>query len=209
MPRSRASCLRARRLVAEHCLYGVDINPLAVEMAKLSLWLVTMDRERPFGFLDDRLVCGDSLLGITSMASARDAAPRPSRAASGCIATPSTSAPAGGRCSRARRTPVGVSPRRRSSPCATSSTRPGCFADAAAAAAPLVAGRRRAHRRRTEGGQAVGSRQRDMSSDALYDAVWTYERRRHTQGPRGVCGSRYNAGLPDWQRGAPAPALAA
>ncbi len=59
--------LRARRLVAEHCLYGVDVNPLAVEMAKLSLWLVTMDRERPFGFLNDRLVCGDSLLGITSM----------------------------------------------------------------------------------------------------------------------------------------------
>jgi hypothetical protein len=59
--------LRARRLVAEHCLYGVDINPLAVEMAKLSLWLVTMDRERPFGFLDDRLVCGDSLLGVVSL----------------------------------------------------------------------------------------------------------------------------------------------
>ncbi len=59
--------LRARRLVAEHCLYGVDVNPLAVEMAKLSLWLVTMDRERPFGFLDDRLVCGDSLLGIASI----------------------------------------------------------------------------------------------------------------------------------------------
>ncbi len=59
--------LRARRLVAEHCLFGVDVNPLAVEMAKLSLWLVTMDRERPFGFLDDRLVCGDSLLGLTSL----------------------------------------------------------------------------------------------------------------------------------------------
>ncbi len=59
--------LDARRLVAEHCLYGVDINPLAVEMAKLSLWLVTMDRERPFGFLDDRLVVGDSLLGLTSL----------------------------------------------------------------------------------------------------------------------------------------------
>ena len=58
--------LDARRLVAEHCLYGVDINPLAVEMAKLSLWLITMDRERPFGFLDDRLVCGDSLLGLAS-----------------------------------------------------------------------------------------------------------------------------------------------
>ncbi len=60
--------LRARRLVAEHCLYGVDINQLAVEMAKLSLWLVTMDRERPFGFLNDRFVCGDSLLGLSSLA---------------------------------------------------------------------------------------------------------------------------------------------
>jgi hypothetical protein len=59
--------LDARRLVAEHCLYGVDINPLAVEMAKLSLWLVTMDRERPFGFLDDRLLCGDSLLGLATL----------------------------------------------------------------------------------------------------------------------------------------------
>ena len=36
-------------------------------MAKLSLWLITMDRERPFGFLDDRLVCGDSLLGLVSV----------------------------------------------------------------------------------------------------------------------------------------------
>ncbi|GLZ14517.1 hypothetical protein Acsp04_47520 [Actinomadura sp. NBRC 104425] len=57
----------ARRAVIEHCLYGVDINPMAVEMAKLSLWLVSMDPERPFTFLDDRLVHGDSLLGITSL----------------------------------------------------------------------------------------------------------------------------------------------
>ena len=56
----------ARRQVIEHCLYGVDINPMAVEMAKLSLWLVSMDPRRPFTFLDDRLVTGDSLLGITS-----------------------------------------------------------------------------------------------------------------------------------------------
>ena len=59
--------LEARRVITEHCLYGVDINPLAVEMAKLSLWLITMDRERPFGFLDDRLACGDSLLGLVSI----------------------------------------------------------------------------------------------------------------------------------------------
>jgi hypothetical protein len=59
--------LRARREITEHCLYGVDINPLAAEMAKLSLWLITMDTERPFGFLDDRLKSGDSLLGLVSV----------------------------------------------------------------------------------------------------------------------------------------------
>lgn len=59
--------IEARRQVIEHCLYGVDINPMAVEMAKLSLWLVSMDPHRPFTFLDDRLVTGDSLLGITSL----------------------------------------------------------------------------------------------------------------------------------------------
>jgi len=54
----------ARRLVAERCLYGVDMNPLAVELAKLSIWLTTLARGRPFGFLDHSLRCGDSLLGI-------------------------------------------------------------------------------------------------------------------------------------------------
>jgi hypothetical protein len=56
--------LAARRLVAERCLYGVDVNPLAVELAKLSIWLVTLAKGRPFGFLDHNLRCGDSLLGI-------------------------------------------------------------------------------------------------------------------------------------------------
>jgi hypothetical protein len=41
----------ARRLIAERCLYGVDLNPLAVELAKLSIWLVTLAKGRPFGFL--------------------------------------------------------------------------------------------------------------------------------------------------------------
>lgn len=57
----------ARRVVADRCLYGVDINPMAVEMAKLSLWLITMDANRPFTFLDHAFKCGDSLLGITSL----------------------------------------------------------------------------------------------------------------------------------------------
>ena len=59
--------IKARRQIIEHCLYGVDINEMAVEMAKLSLWLVSMDPHRPFTFLDDRLASGDSLLGITSI----------------------------------------------------------------------------------------------------------------------------------------------
>jgi len=57
----------ARRLVAEKCLYGVDLNPLAVELAKLSLWLVTLGKGRPFGFLDHNLRRGDSLVGITCL----------------------------------------------------------------------------------------------------------------------------------------------
>src|SRR5450755_1586382 len=53
----------ARRLVAERCLYGVDKNTMAVEMAKLSLWLITLAKNRPFTFLDHALRSGDSLLG--------------------------------------------------------------------------------------------------------------------------------------------------
>lgn len=53
----------ARRLVAVHCLYGVDKNPLAVELAKLSLWLESYAEGLPLTFLDHRLVCGDSLTG--------------------------------------------------------------------------------------------------------------------------------------------------
>lgn len=54
----------ARRLIAERCLYGVDLNPLGVELAKLSIWLVTLSKGRPFGFLDHNLRSGDSLLGL-------------------------------------------------------------------------------------------------------------------------------------------------
>ncbi len=65
LPRdSETRTVIARRLIAERCLYGVDLNPLAVELAKLSIWLVTLSKGRPFGFLDHNLRCGDSLLGI-------------------------------------------------------------------------------------------------------------------------------------------------
>lgn len=54
---------RARRLVVERCLFGVDQSPLAVELAKVSLWLLAESPDLPLAFLDDRLLCGDSLIG--------------------------------------------------------------------------------------------------------------------------------------------------
>lgn len=54
----------ARRLVAQRCIYGVDKNPQAVTLAKLSLWLVTLAKGKPFSFLDHALRCGDSLVGL-------------------------------------------------------------------------------------------------------------------------------------------------
>lgn len=67
----------ARRYVADRCLYGVDINPMAVEMAKLSLWLITLQRDRPFTFLDHALKCGDSLLGVSSVQQSENFSLRP------------------------------------------------------------------------------------------------------------------------------------
>lgn len=67
----------ARRVVADRCLYGVDINPMAVEMAKLSMWLITVDKNRPFTFLDHAFKCGDSLLGITSFEQLENFSSRP------------------------------------------------------------------------------------------------------------------------------------
>ena len=52
-----------KRLIVERCLYGVDLNPLAVELAKLSLWLHTVSREKALTFLDHHLRCGNSLIG--------------------------------------------------------------------------------------------------------------------------------------------------
>ncbi|MBU4490877.1 MAG: N-6 DNA methylase, partial [Euryarchaeota archaeon] len=53
----------ARREVVAHCIYGVDLNPMAVELAKVSLWLKTISREKPLSFLDHRLKQGNSLIG--------------------------------------------------------------------------------------------------------------------------------------------------
>jgi type II restriction/modification system DNA methylase subunit YeeA len=53
----------ARRQVAQRCIYGVDLNPLAVELAKVSLWLRTLAAEQPLAFLDHHLKTGNSLVG--------------------------------------------------------------------------------------------------------------------------------------------------
>ncbi|MDC3962101.1 DNA methyltransferase [Polyangium jinanense] len=55
----------ARRLVAQRCLYGVDKNTYAVQLARLSLWLVTMARNEPFTFVDHAIRHGDSLVGLS------------------------------------------------------------------------------------------------------------------------------------------------
>ncbi|WP_437202059.1 Eco57I restriction-modification methylase domain-containing protein [Planctomicrobium sp. SH664] len=65
IPPDEDELLYARRLIAQRCLYGVDKNPMAVDLAKLSLWLVTLAKSHPFTFLDHSLRHGDSLVGLT------------------------------------------------------------------------------------------------------------------------------------------------
>jgi hypothetical protein len=54
-----------RRYIARHCLFGVDLNPMAVQLARLSLWLTTMMRNAPLTFLDHHFRVGDSLVGAS------------------------------------------------------------------------------------------------------------------------------------------------
>lgn len=65
LPPDEDELLLARRLVAQQCLYGVDKNPMAVDLSKLSLWLATLAKDHPFTFLDHSLRCGDSLVGLS------------------------------------------------------------------------------------------------------------------------------------------------
>ena len=62
------AALEARRRVAARCLCGVDRDEAAVELGKLSLWLVTLAKDQPFSFLDHTLRCGDSLVGLVTEA---------------------------------------------------------------------------------------------------------------------------------------------
>ncbi len=64
IPADEDDLLHAKRLVAQHCLRGVDRNPLALDLAKLSLWLETLASRHEFTFLDHVLRAGDSLVGL-------------------------------------------------------------------------------------------------------------------------------------------------
>lgn len=65
IPTDEDELLHARRLVAQRCLYGVDRNPMAADLCKLSLWLATLAKDHPFTFLDHSIRFGDSLVGLS------------------------------------------------------------------------------------------------------------------------------------------------
>lgn len=61
-----------RRQIARRCIYGVDINPIAVQLARLSLWIHTFVEGLPLSFLDHSIVCGNSLVGIATFTEVAD-----------------------------------------------------------------------------------------------------------------------------------------
>ena len=65
VPSGEDELVFARRVVAQRCLYGVDRNPMAVDLAKMSLWLATLAKDEPLTFVDHALRDGDSLVGLT------------------------------------------------------------------------------------------------------------------------------------------------
>jgi hypothetical protein len=66
LPNDEDELLYAKRLIAQRCLYGVDKNHMAVNLAKLSLWLVTLAKDHSFSFLDHNFKHGDTLIGLTN-----------------------------------------------------------------------------------------------------------------------------------------------
>ncbi|MCJ7430179.1 N-6 DNA methylase [Candidatus Bathyarchaeota archaeon] len=58
---------KATRTILQHCIYGVDLNPMAVELAKVSLWINSCVEDMPLNFLDHHIKCGNSLVGATPM----------------------------------------------------------------------------------------------------------------------------------------------
>lgn len=66
----------AMRDVVTHCIFGVDRNPMAIELARMSLWLEAMTPDKPLGFLDHHLQCGDALLGLTDLSALEQGIPK-------------------------------------------------------------------------------------------------------------------------------------
>lgn len=66
-----AAIQEAKRDVISHCIYGVDINPMAVELCKVNLWMEALEPGKPLSFLDHRILVGNSLLGTTPALMAR------------------------------------------------------------------------------------------------------------------------------------------
>jgi hypothetical protein len=65
IPPDEDEVIFARRQIAQRCIYGVDRNPMAVDLAKVSLWLVTLAKDHPLTFVDHALRHGDSLVGLS------------------------------------------------------------------------------------------------------------------------------------------------
>lgn len=65
----------ALREAASHCLYGVDRNPMAVELSKVALWIEALEPGRPLAFFDAQIRCGDSLIGVFDRAMLREGIP--------------------------------------------------------------------------------------------------------------------------------------
>src|SRR5690606_23251179 len=65
----------ALREVVQHCIYGVDRNPLAVELCRTALWIETVEPGKPLTFLDPHIRCGDSLLGVFELSVLREGIP--------------------------------------------------------------------------------------------------------------------------------------
>ena len=82
LPATDAARAEIRRTIARQCLFGVDLNPMAVQLARLSLWLTTLTTDAPLTFLDHHLRAGDSLVGasLDDLARRRPAWPMRARA---------------------------------------------------------------------------------------------------------------------------------
>ena len=65
----------AIRDVIQHCIYGVDFNPLAVDLCKVALWIEGFNRGKPLSFLDHRIKCGNSLVGVLDLDCLNDGIP--------------------------------------------------------------------------------------------------------------------------------------